>query len=525
MADDRMAVLETLRKAERRRRRRLPARGRPGPRPGGHGGRGERAHRGRPRASATPERRLTHRNGYRERRWDTRVGTIDLAIPRVRDGSYLPSLLDPRRRTERALLAVVQEAYVPGVSTRRVDDLVRALGIEGISRSEVSRICAALDAEVEAFRRRPLGEAAYPYLWLDATYLKVREGGRVVSMAALVAIGVRDDRRAPDPGPRAQPRATTRAAPGRPSSGASSSAACAASGSSSATTTPGLVKAVHEQLLGSAWQRCRVHFTRNAQDLVPRSARSMVASAIRSVFEQPDGASAREQLDRVIDGMARPYPRVAELLTDAEPDLLAHFAFPETHRRQIRSTNPLERLNKEIKRRTAVVGIFPNRASVIRLVGMILAEQDDEWQDGRRYFRPETMAAIDAVAQSRRWASRCCSRAETSDARTTRCYTTSWDLTGRSRARRLMTPSSGEIGRRVAIVRIQLGAPTGYRLSDRSTRSSPSRPTGGRTVLLPGPRRGRRSPPSRSRMWPVAARQAEEQRQEGRSTITHTLRG
>ncbi len=159
----------------------------------------------------------------------------------------------------------------------------------------------------------------------------------------------------------------------------------------------GLVKAVGEQLLGAGWQRCRVHSTRNAQDLVPRSSRSMVASAIRSVFEQPDGTLAREQLDRVIDGMARPYPRVAELLAGAEPDLLTHFAFPETHRSRIRSTNPLERLNKEIQRRTGVVGIFPNRASVIRLVGMILAEQDDEWQDGRRYFRPETMVAIDAV--------------------------------------------------------------------------------------------------------------------------------
>ena len=159
----------------------------------------------------------------------------------------------------------------------------------------------------------------------------------------------------------------------------------------------GLVKAIGEQLLGAGWQRCRVHFTRNAQDLVPRSSRSMVASAIRSVFEQPDGTLAREQLDRVIDGMARPYPRVAELLASAEPDLLVHFAYPETHRSRIRSTNPLERLNKEIKRRTGVVGIFPNRASVIRLVGMILAEQDDEWQDGRRYFRPETMVVIDTI--------------------------------------------------------------------------------------------------------------------------------
>lgn len=351
---------------------------------------------GAAKGERNPDARLTHRNGYRERRWDTRVGTIDLAVPRVRDGSYLPSLLDPRRRTERALLAVIQEAYVLGVSTRRVDDLVRALGIEGISKSEVSRICAALDAEVAAFRCRPLGETAFPYLWLDATYLKVREGGRVVSMAALVAIGVAVT------GERRVLGLELAAGNDEGSAWPTFIRGLVERGLHGVRLVisddhAGLVKAVREQLLGSGWQRCRVHFTRNAQDLVPRSARSMVASAIRSVFEQPDGASAREQLDRVIDGMARPYPRVAELLADAEADLLSHFAFPETHRSRIRSTNPLERLNKEIKRRTAVVGIFPNRASVIRLVGMVLAEQDDEWQDGRRYFRPETMTAIDAV--------------------------------------------------------------------------------------------------------------------------------
>ena len=341
--------------------------------------------------------RLTHRNRYRDRRWDTRVGTIDLAVPRVRDGSYLPSLLDPRRRTERALLAVVQEAYVSGASTRRVDDLVRALEIEGISRSEVSRMCAALDAEVERFRCRPLADTAFPYLWLDATYLKVREAGRVVSMAALVAVGVAatGERRvlglelSPGNDEGSAWPAFIRGLVGRGLHGVRLVVS---------DDHAGLVRAVHAELLGSGWQRCRVHFMRNAQDLVPRSARSMVASAIRSVFEQPDGASAREQLDRVIDGMARPYPRVADLLTGAEPDLLAHFAFPETHRSRIRSTNPLERLNKEVKRRTGVVGIFPNRQSVVRLVGMILAEQDDEWQDGRCHFRPETMVAIDAVA-------------------------------------------------------------------------------------------------------------------------------
>ena len=351
---------------------------------------------GVPRGTRDPEARLTHRNGYRLRPWDTRVGTIELAIPRVRDGSYFPSLLDPRRRAERALVAVVSEAYLAGVSTRRVDDLVRSLGMSGISKSEVSRMCATLDAEVEAFRTRSLAGEAYPYLWLDATYLKVREAGRVVSMAALVAVGVArsGERRVLGLDLAAgldEGSAWPRFLRGLLERGLSGVRLVISDDHA------GLVKAIREQLLGAAWQRCRVHLTRNAQDLVPRSARSLVASAIRTVFEQPDEHAAREQLDRVIDGLRPRFGPVADLLTEAEPDLLAHFAFPESHRRQIRSTNPLERLNKEIKRRTAVVGIFPNRAAVIRLVGMILAEQDDEWQDGRRYFRPETMAAIDAL--------------------------------------------------------------------------------------------------------------------------------
>ena len=354
---------------------------------------------GVPKGERAPDRRLTQRNGYRDRRWDTRVGTIDLAIPRVRDGNYFPSLLEPRRRAERALLAVVQEAYVLGVSTRRVDDLVASLGITGVSKSEVSRICAALDAEVGVFRDRPLVEA-YPYVFLDATYLKVREAGRVVSMAALVATGVAmsGERRvlgvelsAGNDEGSAWPM-FIRSLIGRGLHGVRLVIS---------DDHAGLVKAIREQLLGSGWQRCRVHLTRNAQDLVPRSARSMIASAVRSVFEQPDERSAHEQFGQVIDSLEPRFPAVAKLLLDAEADLLAHFSFPETHRRQIRSTNPLERLNKEIKRRTAVVGIFPNRASVIRLVGMILAEQDDEWQDGRRYFRPETMAAIDTVIEGK----------------------------------------------------------------------------------------------------------------------------
>jgi len=313
---------------------------------------------GVPHGERDPERRLTRRNGYRERRWDTRVGTLELAIPRVRDGSYFPSLLEPRRRAERALLAVVQEAYVLGVSTRRVEDLVDALGIASISKSEVSRICAALDVEVETFRNRSLAGEAYPYLWLDATYVKVRDGGRVVSMAALVAVGVAWT------GERRVVGLELAAGNDEGSAWPAFIHGLVERGLTGVRLVisdnhRGLVTAVGEQLLGAAWQRCRVHLTRNAQDLVPRHARSMVASAIRSVFEQPDERSAREQSGRVIEGIRSRFPAVAELLTDAEADLLAHFTFPEAHRRQIRSTNPLERLNKEIKRRTAVVGIFP----------------------------------------------------------------------------------------------------------------------------------------------------------------------
>ena len=351
---------------------------------------------GVPHGKRDPERRLTHRNGYRERRWDTRVGTIDLAIPRVRDGSYFPSLLEPRRRAERALLAVVQEAYVLGVSTRRVEDLVEALGIASLSKSEVSRICAVLDAEVDAFRHRSLVGERYPYCWLDATYVKVRDAGRVVSMACLVAIGVSAS------GERRVLGLELAASNDEGNAWAGFVRGLLERGLTGVRLVisdahRGIVEAVHTQLLGTAWQRCRVHATRNALDLVPRGSQDMVAAAIRTVFEQPDEPSASEQLRRVADGLAPRFPAVAEMLLEAEADLLVHFTFPEAHRRQIRSTNPLERLNKEVKRRTAVVGIFPTRASVLRLVGMVLAEQDDEWQDGRRYFSPESMALIDAV--------------------------------------------------------------------------------------------------------------------------------
>lgn len=395
MAEDRMAVLETVRKAI--------AAGdsdflREGMRVLAHAVMEAEVTEltGVAKGERDPEHRLTSRNGYRDRRWDTRVGSLELSIPRVRDGSYFPSLLEPRRRAERALLAVVQEAYVLGVSTRRVEDLVEALGIASLSKSEVSRICSALDAEVETFRSRPLGDEPYPYLWLDATYVKVREAGRVVAMAALVATGVAST------GERRILGLELAAGNDEGSAWPAFIRSLVERGLHGVRLVisddhGGLVKAVHEQLLGAAWQRCRVHFTRNAQDLVPRSARGMVATVIRSIFEQPDEPSARAQLRRVVDGLEARFPAVADLLVRAETDLLVHFTFPDIHRRQIRSTNPQERLNKEIKRRTAVVGIFPTRASLIRLVGMVLAEQDDEWQDGRRYFRPETMAAIDAV--------------------------------------------------------------------------------------------------------------------------------
>ena len=254
---------------------------------------------GVPKGERDPERRLTRRNGYRDRRWDTRVGTLELAIPKVRDGSYFPSLLEPRRRAERALLAVVQEAYVAGVSTRRVEDLVEALGIASISKSEVSRICTALDAEVETFRSRPLDGEAYPYLWLDATYVKVREARRVTSMATLVAIGVATT------GERRVLGLELAAGNDEGSAGPAFIRDLVERGLHGVRLVisddhRGLVKAVREQLLGAAWQRCRVHFSRNAQDLVPRSARSMVATVVRSIFEQPDEASADASVARAV---------------------------------------------------------------------------------------------------------------------------------------------------------------------------------------------------------------------------------
>jgi putative transposase len=345
------------------------------------------------------ERALTRtgqRNGYRDREWDTRVGTIELQVPRVRDSSFFPSLLEPRKRAERALVAVVQEAYVQGVSTRRVDEVVQALGLTGISKSQVSRLCQALDAEVERFRTRRLA-GPYPYVWLDATFVKVREQGRVVSMAIVIAIGVRASGEREvlglDVGPSEDGAfwlQFLRSLVARGLSGVQLVISDA---------HQGLKSAIAAVLQGASWQRCRVHFVRNALALVPKTAAQMVAATIRTVVVQPDAAAAREQWRRVADSFRGRFPRLATLLDEAEADVLAYLAFPPEHWRQIWSNNPLERLNKEIKRRTDVGGIFPNGAAVVRLVGAVLAEQHDEWQVSRRYFSAESLAKLGQPAE------------------------------------------------------------------------------------------------------------------------------
>jgi transposase-like protein len=348
-------------------------------------------HLGAERYERTGERR-GHRNGTRERLWDTRVGTIELSVPRVRDNSYFPSLLQPRKRAEQALVAVVQEAYVHGVSTRRVDDLVQALGMTGISKSQVSRLCQTLDAEVERFRNRQL-EGPYPYVWLDATFPKVRQDGRVVSMALVIAIGVNANGE----------REVLGLDVGASESGAfwlSFLRGLVARGLNgvrlvTSDAHQGLKGAIAAVLHGACWQRCRVHWVRNAMALVPKSTQQMVGATIRTVFTQPDAASTREQWERVADSFRDRFGRVAELMDESREEVLAYLAFPQAHWRQIWSNNPLERLNRELGRRTDVVGIFPNDAALIRLAGAVLAEQHDEWQVSRRYFSAESMALLE----------------------------------------------------------------------------------------------------------------------------------
>ena len=338
----------------------------------------------------TPER-AGQRNGYRTRQWDTRVGTVELQVPRVRDGSFFPSLLEPRRRAERALVGVVQEAYVQGVSTRRVDELVKALGMTGISKSQVSRLCEELDAEVERFRNRRLCEE-YPYVWLDATFLKVRQEGRVVSTAVVIAIGVTATGEREvlglDVGPSEDGGFWLQFLRSLVSRGLKGVRLV------TSDSHQGLKNAIAATLSGTCWQRCRVHFMRNALSHVPKASAMMVAATIRTVFAQPDAGSARDQWRRVADSFRGRFPRLAEVMDDAETDVLAYTTFPVEHWRQIWSNNPLERLNKEIKRRTNVVGIFPNPDSIVRLVGSVLSEQHDEWQVSKRYFSAESLAKV-----------------------------------------------------------------------------------------------------------------------------------
>jgi len=341
--------------------------------------------------------RTGHRNGYRERQWDTRVGTIDLKVPRTRERGFVPSILEPRKRAEKALTAVIQEAYVNGVSTRRVDDLVKALGIDGVSKSQVSRICQELDEEIERFRSRRI-EAANPYVWLDATYLKVRDNAQVVSMAVVVAIGVKESGEREvigwDVGLSENGAFWTQFLRGLVARGLNGVRLVISD------AHEGLKGAIATVLQGASWQRCRVHFVRNALALVPKSAQQMVAATIRTVFFQPDAASARETWRKVADTFRGRYPKLAELLDAAEDDVLAYLAFPAEHWRQIWSNNPLERLNREIKRRTDVVGIFPNSKSASRLVGAILAEQNDEWLVSRKYLSAESLAKLKTMGRT-----------------------------------------------------------------------------------------------------------------------------
>jgi putative transposase len=338
----------------------------------------------------TPERK-TYRNGHRDRVWETRVGEIPLRIPKVRDGSYFPSLLEPRRRSEKALLAVVQQAYVEGVSTRRVDDLLQALGLTGIDKSRVSRICKELDEVVERFRSRPL-EGQYPFVWLDALYLKVRDNHRIVSQALVIATGVRESGE----------REVLGFALGASEEEAfwldflRSLVRRGLNGVQLVTSDAheGLKAALGKVLIGASWQRCRVHFMRNLLAHVSRGDKSIVAAALRTIFAQPDRQAAGVQLAEVVQAMQRRWPKAAELLAQAEDDILAYMAFPAELWTRIYSTNPLERLNKEVKRRTNVVGVFPDGGSVTRLVGAVLLETSDEWQVGRRYFSLEAMAKV-----------------------------------------------------------------------------------------------------------------------------------
>ena len=343
------------------------------------------------------ERRTNQRNGTRPRLLATKAGDVELAIPKLRHGSFFPSILERRRRIDRALFAVVMEAYVHGVSTRKVDDLVQALGAaSGISKSEVSRICSELDESLQAFRDRRLDHVEFPYVFLDATYVKARSGGRIVSKAVIVATGVS----------RSGDREVLGVEVGDSEDGAFWIAFLRGLRARGLTGVKlvisdahtGLREAISSVMLGATWQRCKVHLARNVLAKVPKGSADMVAAAMRTIYAQPDADHVRAQFDEIVTMLTRQFPDAAKVLGDARDDVLAFCGFPEAHWRKIWSTNPLERVNGEIKRRTRVVGIFPNDAAVLRLVSAVVAETHDEWQDAeRRYLAEHTMTLLDEL--------------------------------------------------------------------------------------------------------------------------------